>query len=219
MALALVGIACAFVASVPAGLTALALCACALAYDAGGKRIALLGPLLMGACRGGSVWLGAAAVNPDRMPWFSLIAAVVIGGYIAGVTAIAKHETTGRPVGPRRWIPPLVLGLWAAFEFIAYGNVLLLTGVFFARTVAFALVVMSLVWTIRSVKRLGPRAKPTSVPWVIGLLIRGLFPIQASFAALAGSFDPVGFEGMFVAVGLLLLWPIAAHLGRRFYAS
>jgi hypothetical protein len=153
------------------------------------------------------------------MPWFSLLAAVVIGAYIAGVTAIAKGEATGRPVGPRRWIPPLVLGLWAAFVFIAYGNILLLTGLFFSRTVAFALVVMALAWAIRAAKRLSRRAKPTSVPWVVGLLIRGLFPIQASFAALAASFDPDHSEGMFLAVGLLMLWPLAAHLGRKFYAS
>jgi 4-hydroxybenzoate polyprenyltransferase len=219
MAMSAVGVACAFVASIPAGLTALALCACVVAYDAGGKRVPLLGSLLMGTCRGGSVWLGAAAVNPPQMPWFSLLAAIVIGGYIAGVTAIAKGETTGKPVGPRRWIPAAVLATWAAFEFFAYGQLLLITGLYFARTVAFFLVVMAMLWAIRAAKRLGPGAKPTSVPWVVGLLIRGLFPIQASFAALAGSFDPHRFEGMFVAVGLLLLWPVAAHLSRAFYAS
>ncbi|MFP4052405.1 MAG: UbiA family prenyltransferase [Phycisphaerae bacterium] len=217
LGLTFVGIGCGFAASIPAGLTAAVLAACVWAYDGGGKRLPVVGPLLMGACRAGSVWLGAAAVPNESMPWYSLMAAVVIGLYVAGVTSVARRETHPGPVSWRRWLPVVPLGLWAAFEFFGYGNLLLLVAFRPMRTVAFGLSGMAVVWAMFAARRLR-QPGGASVPWVIGLWIRGLFPVQAGFAALAGSLYP-WFDGMFVALLLLVLWPISAHLGRKFYAS
>jgi 4-hydroxybenzoate polyprenyltransferase len=64
------------------------------AYNHGLKRVPVLGPLAMGACRGLSVLLGAAAVAPlapeASMTW-SGVAAVAI--YIAALTQMARGET------------------------------------------------------------------------------------------------------------------------------
>jgi 4-hydroxybenzoate polyprenyltransferase len=78
-----------------------------LAYNHGLKRVPVLGPLAMGACRGLSVLLGAAAVAPlapeASMTW-SGVAAVAI--YIAALTQMARGET-GIP-GRARMIGTLI---------------------------------------------------------------------------------------------------------------
>ncbi len=78
----------------------LALLAAVLLYNAGGKRIPVLGPVNMGACRGLSFLLGAAGFHP---------AAGLLALYIAVVTGIARYETAAENVGWSRWLPALVL--------------------------------------------------------------------------------------------------------------
>jgi len=62
-------------------------------------------------------------------------------------------------------------------------------------------------------KLLDGKPEPAVVSSTIGKLIRGLILIQASFAALGGGY------GLLAAAVLLLLWPVAAILCKRFYAS
>jgi 4-hydroxybenzoate polyprenyltransferase len=68
-----------------------------VAYDAGGKDIPLLGPLLMGMCRGGNFLLGAsaapglaAALRQDGVIW----GAALLTAYVFGVTAVSELEDT-----------------------------------------------------------------------------------------------------------------------------
>jgi 4-hydroxybenzoate polyprenyltransferase len=74
---------------------AAALAACILAYDAGGKRT-VLGPQLMGACRGLNLLLGMSQGERLGGPggW---LAAAALAVFVAGVTWISRSETfTGR---------------------------------------------------------------------------------------------------------------------------
>ncbi|HWE40285.1 MAG TPA: UbiA family prenyltransferase [Isosphaeraceae bacterium] len=77
---------------------AAALAVCVVAYDAGGKRT-VLGPELMGACRGLNLLLGMS--QGDRLGgpggW---LAATALAVFVAGVTWISRSETsTGRIQG------------------------------------------------------------------------------------------------------------------------
>lgn len=67
----------------------------ALAYNTGGKNLPVLGNLLMGGCRAGNLLLGAAAAlgwdragSEERV----LLAASILGLYVAGVTAVSLRE-------------------------------------------------------------------------------------------------------------------------------
>ena len=77
---------------------------CLVVYDAGLKRIPILGPLLMGACRAGNLLLGAAAAaDAGRLAPAPVAAAVLLGLYIAAVTHLARHEAEpGATFTPRR---------------------------------------------------------------------------------------------------------------------
>ena len=77
------------------------------AYNHGLKRVPLIGPLAMGACRGLSVLLGAAAVAmppAGATTTWSGVAAVTI--YIAAVSQMARSET--RIPGRARLIGTLI---------------------------------------------------------------------------------------------------------------
>jgi len=67
---------------------------CIVFYDAGGKKIPVLGPILMGACRSGNLLLGAAAAagTAGILTPAPLAAALLLGLYIAVVTHLARQE-------------------------------------------------------------------------------------------------------------------------------
>lgn len=70
---------------------AVPLVALIFAYDAGGKRT-IAGPLLMGGCRALNLALGALAAG-GTMSGSPLLAAVLLGVYVASVTLFAQTET------------------------------------------------------------------------------------------------------------------------------
>jgi len=110
-----------------------------LFYNVFAKKNAFVGPIAMGLCRGSSVLIGAAAILPFHPSSFVVpayagpvitfyfgnlhfgfrnspyLAAGVITLYIAGVTALARKETSN----PR--IPPLIGSLIRGLLFIQAG--------------------------------------------------------------------------------------------------
>ncbi|MBU4461217.1 MAG: UbiA family prenyltransferase [Verrucomicrobia bacterium] len=107
LALLLVGLALAAVCNLQSLLVACAIAATVLAYNRVLKRVPILGPLAMGACRGLSVLLGAVAVAPlaaDASWTGSGVAALTI--YVAAVTQMARGET--RIPGRERTIGVLI---------------------------------------------------------------------------------------------------------------
>lgn len=65
----------------------------ALIYDSFGKHNPFLGPINMGVCRGGNLWLGVSAV-PAMVEerWFLALIPIA---YIAAITAISRGEVHG----------------------------------------------------------------------------------------------------------------------------
>ena len=103
-------------------------------YNLFAKKIGFLAPLAMGLCRGLSVLVGAAAVNPFRagvvpVQGWPLLAACIILLYIAAVTALARNETAS----PR--IPPLIGALIRGLLFIQAGFCALAGGAGYAAAI------------------------------------------------------------------------------------
>jgi len=72
---------------------ALPLILCLILYDIGLKKIRLLGPAFMGACRAGNLLLGAAAASGGAPPSATVLAAAgILGLYVAAVTHLARNE-------------------------------------------------------------------------------------------------------------------------------
>ena len=194
---------------------AVVLGACVLAYNAFAKRIRLLGPLLMGACRGLSVLLGAAAMAPDGL-LVSPVGAHAAGTllYIAAVTWLASGETRRRPVGlplaaisiaALVWLSGLLIA--AVAEPAPYRPSLLPFMAYFGWASLFVL------WLVAALLPLIGRPSPDLVQSTVGKLICGLVLAQAAAAALTGT------PGLYVAVALTACAVANSRLAKRFYAS
>lgn len=85
-----------------------------IAYNCGLKKIPVAGAVVMGACRGMNLLLGATLVNVMATP--ALGAAMIITIYITGVTSVARIETASPAIPPLigRLIRALIL-IQAAF--------------------------------------------------------------------------------------------------------
>jgi hypothetical protein len=92
--------------SMDAALGASSVMTAALLYNAGGKRLPILGNLLMGSCRAGNLLLGALGAVTIReltydedLSFQVLEGAGILGLYIAGVTSVSVLEDISpRPV-------------------------------------------------------------------------------------------------------------------------
>jgi 4-hydroxybenzoate polyprenyltransferase len=166
-----------------------------LAYDALLKRSRLAGSLAMGAARGLSLCLGAAA-GGDL--WAGLGAAVLVGAYVAAVTAASTCEER-----PRRSRAVAALGLAAA--------AVPLVGAVLQPRPAFALLPAAVAagWVLRETRRAASgkdarsvraltRAGVSCIPlvdaapllghglWAGGLVVAALTPLARALATAAG---------------------------------
>ncbi|HUT32307.1 MAG TPA: UbiA family prenyltransferase [Planctomycetota bacterium] len=112
-----------------AGWSAALVAACVLGYNAALKQRGVMGPAVMGACRAGSVFIGAAFgggldslvkgfgewlshTAPDR-GLTGATAALVAGGtawlYTSAVTSLARSEVGGRRPGRGAYLPGLIV--------------------------------------------------------------------------------------------------------------
>lgn len=175
-----------------------------LLYDLFAKRVAVLGPLVMGSCRGANLFLGASVgFAVGNVPPVA-IAASALAVYIACVTAIASRETEGPPGHALRWLPPAALtaGL-AVLVCVAW------TGEPWVPAVAALPVALALAASVR----LRADAEPHEVQRLVGTFLGVLIPLQAAFVI-------VGRPRAFVAAGAVLaLMPLKAIAGRTISAS
>ncbi|QHT67704.1 UbiA-like protein EboC [Rhodocytophaga rosea] len=91
--LLLLGVLAAFMVSAISGIIAILISALALLYNKYGKHHPFLGPINMGACRGGNLLLGVSAF-PDALHEWWFIALIPIA-YIAAITSISRGEVHG----------------------------------------------------------------------------------------------------------------------------
>ena len=189
-----VGILSAGMATPAAGLTAAAIAASVLVYDAWGKRRRVLGPVNMGLCRGLNLLLGMAGVPAVLGTHWAL--GLIPMAYIAGVTALSRGEVTGG----RRGVGLLSLSLLGA-SLAAAASVTLAPG----RHMWIGLALLGLLaWRV-----LPPfvAAWQTPSPALIRQAVgRGVLSLVLLDAALAGAFAGLGFSLVLLAAALASGW-------------
>jgi 4-hydroxybenzoate polyprenyltransferase len=228
-------------AAVALALCGLGLCACfgalALGYGAAillavafynfwSKKLPFFGAVNMGVCRGLSVALGASFSG--RISEWPLTAAAIIAGYIAAVTAFARHETRDAASWKSTFKLPAEVGVLGFLVFLYRyyldtAAILLdpdvpagLKRVLMEPLVWFAVFFLPAIFIAACAAwKIHKRRQP--VPPVIGSLIRALIFVQAAFCAAALSTT----RGLALSVGLgiVALWPLSRMASRRFYAS
>lgn len=185
-------------------LTATLLLLMIVLYNLFAKHIRILGPLVMGSCRGLSLILGATAAgwrpaSPDIIASTSLALTL----YIAALTSIAADETASGPVGLKRWLPALV-------------TFLILIGIPWSGSPAVLfLCLMSLlfIWCTWQGAKLTAVDSPAKVKSAVKAFILGLFLFQAAVCTLSGQ------PGLIAAGSILLTLPLSITLARRFYVT
>ena len=171
----------------------------AVLYDAWAKHHVLLGPLVMGACRGGNLLLGVSAVPAALgMSWYLALLPVA---YIAAITAVSQGEVHGGTSRTGYAALGLVMGVIGSLLVLGVrGDYRVLHAVPFVLVLAFQ--VMPPFW----------RAARTPSPALIRAAVKAgvvaLIPLNAALAA--------GFGGWVYGAVVLLLLPLSIGLGRLF---
>ena len=177
-----------------------------LTYTFTTRRGSVAGLIVMGLCRAASVGMGLAATLPQApSPHLALAGAGGIGLYITAVSLLAADEAHCRRLDARRWLP-------TAAACLALGGVAVGADNRAHLPVYMLLAAAALLRIVLVTHRLGRAPAPGDLPRAIGGFIRALLLIQAAYCAT----QPAGLP---LAAGLILLQPLAAQLGRRFYAS
>lgn len=198
-ALLLGGIAAAWQVSGTSGRLAVAVAALAVCYDALGKHYAVLGPLNMGACRGGNLLLGLSAV-PGAVAGFWYLALIPVV-YIAAITAISRGEVHG---GDKR----ILLGSLGLYGLVI-GSILGLLGLPQAHAryaVPFLGLFMYLIFPplLKAIASL----RPLDVRLAVKAGVMALILLDATVAA--------GFAGWWYGLLVLALFPLSRWLAGRF---
>ncbi len=190
---------------------AAALAMAILVYNRTTKHIPVVGAINMGLCRGLSLLVGAAAGGwTPTLAGPVSISAAGLTVYIAAVTYIARNETTGKPVGNARFVPPLVLLAWfgyLAWKFDPAG------GDRMAWLVPGVVAVAAIMNVTSTAATLAGEASPLTVQAAIGRFIKALLLIQAALAAM------VLVPGGYFAAALVGAVPLNNVLRRWFYSS
>jgi 4-hydroxybenzoate polyprenyltransferase len=187
--------------------------AAVVAYDAGGKRVPLLGNLLMGACRGGNVLLGAAVVVGPATAVRShdlVLAGAVLAVYVAGVTAVSQLEE--RVASPRNLLRASLSSLLVPLLFLVLRPDVPLNWVnsgILALLVGFAL---RSAWVAARSPETASRAASVLVHRALG----GLYFVDAG---LVLAFSPPGVELGGAVLTLYALYAIGWLWKRRWAAG
>ncbi|HAU38263.1 MAG TPA: hypothetical protein DCX07_11195, partial [Phycisphaerales bacterium] len=138
-----------------------------------------------------------------------VLAACLLGAYVAAVTFIASRETRGGPVGWRGNVPACLLAFWISLTLLLIGKGLFAS----AQSIVFAATAVGAVaWAMSSAVALGTAVQPAQVQRQIGRLVRGLLLLQALFIALTPAW-------WFATPALAVLMLPAALAGRKFHGS
>lgn len=191
-------------------LVGCALVGAILLYNHGLKRIAVVGALTMGICRGLSVLLGASAAPARIISTEAIVAACVVVCFVAAVTNLARFETKSASPGAAKWLPAVVLlagyGVMRWWPPMGIGQGLVAGALVFRLLLLLALAMSVMI-------ALDLRKPDAPLPPTIGRLIRLLLVLQAALCAHTGSL------GLMCAGLLLAAWPLSRAVSKRFYAS
>jgi 4-hydroxybenzoate polyprenyltransferase len=200
-ALLAAGLAAAAAAGPTSFVLAGAIAAAAVGYDAWAKHRPVLGPLAMGACRGGNLLLGASLV-PAALAAVAPLALLPVA-YVAAITLIARGEVRGGdPVAVRGAAALVALVLLAIAGLGALGW----DG--YRTLPAFAGVGLLGAWVGPPLLRAARRADAPSARRAVGAAVVALIPLNAALAA--------GTAGWLAGAAVLALWPLSLALKQRF---
>jgi 4-hydroxybenzoate polyprenyltransferase len=198
-ALLAAGVVSALTASPMSGIIALLIAACAVVYDAWGKRQPLLGPINMGACRGLNLLLGISVVPSIVLPsWYLALIPVL---YIAAITAVSRGEVHGGAKGPG--LLALVLQSVVLVAVCAVAAVRGISGIWAAPFV--------LLWAWRVLppfREAYIEPEPSHIRRAVKAGVLSLIALDASLAA--------AFAGPFYGLVVLSLLPAAGNIARLF---
>jgi len=205
------GVALAWGAGGPtAGVVAAALAVCVVAYDGVVNRRWWGCKSVMGACRGGSVLLGAAfAGNVAAAP--VLVAAVVAWAYTTSVTMLAADEATERQVGRAAYTPALVLLAGGAAMTVALPRPPFVAAV--------ALLALGVAAGEAAVVAYRATHGQMPTPAFIGRLIRVMILSQAAWCVWPLSTDALPSAFMPALAAVLVIRLAADLAAERFYGS
>lgn len=197
--LLIAGILAASRVSQSAALLALLVAGLAVGYDKFGKHHPVIGPLMMGCCRGGNLLLGMSIVwGTVSNYWFLALVPIL---FIADITLTSQGEVSGKNKPTLRLaltLDAVVVGLFVLISFLTPYT--LLTGLPF----------LALWWWMNTSAKL--RALRDNEPALIMRAVKAgvlsLIPLNAALTA--------GFLGWREGLLVLLLLPVSYGLGRFF---
>ncbi|MFD2999650.1 UbiA-like protein EboC [Pontibacter toksunensis] len=197
--LLLSGVLAAWQVSLLSAVIALAIAFLALLYDYQGKHNTLLGPINMGACRGGNLLLGISAVPAAvGQLWFMALIPIV---YIAAITMVSRGEVHG--------------GNTAALKGAAFMYALVFAGIISLSllphfnlwySIPFLLLFAYLI--IPPLVKAMPAREPKLIIKAVKAGILALIVMNASMAA--------GFAGWQYGLLVLLLLPVSIYVAKKF---
>lgn len=171
----------------------------ALLYDWKGKHHPLLGPVNMGACRGGNLLLGVSAI-PAALSGLWYIALIPIV-YIAAITMVSRGEVHGGNTAALKGAVLLYLLVFAGIMSLA-----LLPQFNLLYSLPFLLLFAVLIFP--PLLRALPAKDPKNIIKAVKAGILALIVMNASMAA--------GFAGWQYGLLVLLLLPVSVYIARNF---
>jgi len=186
----------AFLVNKTAFLLSLGIVLLCFVYNGRAKRHFILGPVVMGACRGLDLLLGVATLPASLVHWSIALVPIV---YIASVTNISRGEVYGN----NRTAMRISVFLYALVALVlicsAYAS-----GHFFALLFILSFVLMVAVPLFRALRTL----RPEDIRWAVKFGVLGLILMNASWIAIAG------FWGFALCVCAIL--PLSVYLGKKY---
>jgi 4-hydroxybenzoate polyprenyltransferase len=199
------GLAMAWLTSSDTGIVASALAVAVISYNCLLKKRPLAGPFSMGACRGLSLMMGAAAGGGVDYRVALAVAGLTL--YVAAFSSIARLEMKSVVFGIGKWFPALVLMLMFAIIFTISHK----SGLEMAMMLKPAIpAVLAIGLAFMCGRRL---IRPNDVPAVIGGFVANMMLVQAALCSLAGS------PGQIIGGLIACMIPLFVLLSLRFYSS
>lgn len=194
-----VGILAAWQVSVVSTIIASAITACALLYDWKGKHHPVLGPINMGACRGGNLLLGISAVPAAvEQYWYLALIPIV---YISAITMVSRGEVHGGSNSALKGavlLYVIVIAGIISLTLLPHFNVLYSLPFL----VLFAYLIFPPLFKALSSK------EPASIMRAVKAGVLALIVMNSSMAA--------GFAGWQYGLLVLLLLPVSRYIAKNF---
>lgn len=193
------GIVAAWQVSLLSATIALAVALCALLYDWKGKHHLILGPINMGACRGGNLLLGISAVPAAVAQYWYLALIPII--YISAITMVSRGEVHG---GKTTTLKGATLLYLLVISGIISLNLLPQFNALYS--IPFLLLFSYLIFP--PLLKAIPTKEPKLIMKAVKAGVLALIVMNASIAA--------GFAGWQYGLLVLLLLPVSLYVARSF---